>query len=148
MSIRELRAILDQLRRLYGAGGAKNAEKDLRVVSAVMEGHEDRSVKEFVAETQERLATGIKRPPPKPPSVDVEKYVRELVEAGSNKAAFYPIFDQLKEDTDIKIAEADIIARQYTGYKARYKKKQTAFEDIEKVFIERARFESKMNATQ
>jgi len=151
MKIRELRTVLDQLRRLYGAGGAKSAEGDLKAAYNALEPHETKSVEEFVAETQEKLAGKgrIQPQPPAPVGDDyAEQYVRQLLDAGTDKAAFYAIFRQIKSDARVKLPDADAIARQYTGYKARYKKKPVAFEDIEKVFIERARFENKMKAAR
>jgi hypothetical protein len=150
MNIRELRGILVQLQRLYGAGGAKSAEKDLTTVSAALEPYEGKSVKEFVAGTREKLAAKDKERTKSGANVDednIERQLQRLLEVGTDRIAFYVVFEELKKDKRINVADADIIARKYTGYKARYKKKQTAFDDIEKVFIERARFENKMSAT-
>lgn len=152
MKIRELRTVLDQLRRLYGAGGAKSAEKDLKAAYTALEPHDTKSVQEFVAGAQEKLASKGRTPPQPPATADdgdyAEQYVQHLLDAGTDKAAFYAVFRQIKSDARVKLTDADVIARQYTGYKAKYKKKPAAFEDIEKVFIERARFENKMKAAR
>ena len=149
MKVLELRSVLEQLRRLYAAGGAKGADKDLATLSKALEGQDEKSVKELVADARQL----IDRPPTKSGGRKgkvnegaIETYAQRLREAGTNKDEFYKVFAQLKMSEDVGVAEVDVIARRFTGYKAKYKKRQTALDDIEKVFIERARFENKIRA--
>src|SRR5262245_46118830 len=126
MNIRDLRTVLDQLRRLYEAGGAKSAEKDLKAASSALEPHETKSIKEFVSDAEQKLAGKGPSPRRPPAKVDADQYLRQLLDAGTDKSAFYAVFEEVKNDGRIRLAEADAIARQYTGYKAKYKKKHAA----------------------
>ena len=148
MKIRELRSVLDQLRRLYSAGRANAAEKDLVAIAHSLEGHDDKSIEDYVRDTRQELA----RADETKSRVDrdfngvVERFVRRLIDAETDANLFYPIRDEMIADDRVELAEADAIARNYTGFKAKYKKRQAAFDDIEKVFVQRARFKNKMNA--
>jgi hypothetical protein len=148
MKIRELRSVLDQLRRLYSAGRANAAEKDLVAIAHSLQGHDDKSVEDYVRDTRQELARAdeAKSRVDRDSNGVVERFVRRLIDAETDASSFYPIRDEMIADGRVKLAEADAIARSYTGFKAKYKKRQAAFDDIEKVFVERARFKNKMNA--
>ena|SRR5215475_3597791 len=149
MKVLELRSVLEQLRRLYAAGGAKGADKDLASLSKALEGHDKKSVNELVADARRQIDKSPTKSGGRKGNINedaIETYARRLRDAGTDKDEFYQVFSQLTVSVDVGLAEVDVIARHFTGYKAKYRKRQTALDDIEKVFIERARFENKIKA--
>jgi hypothetical protein len=122
MQVRELLAILEQLKKLYAAGGAKTAEKDIAKIAAGLEPFTNQPIEEFV----EKL--------------------RSATAAGTDEAAFAAAFAAVSGDKSVKVPEADAIAGQFTRQQGSFKTKKAALTAIKRAHLERARFENKLRA--
>jgi hypothetical protein len=149
MEIRELLIVLEQLRRLYGAGEAKPAEKDLAKIIEFLTPHAGDQIQAFFAnlDTSEQRPGGEKTAPAKALNQTlVEDYATRLAAAGTDQSVFDQTFALLTGDAAVRLNEADAIARQFTRQQSAYKTKKAALTAIKQTFVERARFENKLLA--
>lgn len=150
MNILELRRVIEQLEELYAAAGAAGPAKDLRSVLRMLDGHDSKSVEEFVRETKELLTrAGTARPSIEANANIVEKYSRELLSAGNDFAQLEACLEAADLDPQVRRQEWLAIANAYlnapTGSTHLYKFKSAkeARAAIRDAFIERIDAERK-----
>jgi hypothetical protein len=149
MNIREILAALDQLRELYAACGPKTAEKNIAKVIELLAPHEGKPIEAFMMEVRAVAASAEARAAPPAAAVDqavVEQYVHLLAAAGTEERVFEETFAALTGDTNVRLKEADAIARQFTRQQSPFKTRKAALTAIKQTFVERARFENKLRA--
>jgi hypothetical protein len=148
MQVRELLAILEQLKKLYAAGGAKTAEKDIAKIAAGLEPFTNQPIEEFVEKLRSATAPAPKkRAQTAPPdNTVVTRHVGALTAAGTDEAAFAAAFAAVSGDKSVKVPEADAIAGQFTRQQGSFKTKKAALTAIKRAHLERARFENKLRA--
>jgi hypothetical protein len=157
MNVRELLAVLDQLRQLYAATGAKTADKNIAKVIELLAPHDGKPVEILMADMRSAAESAQAKSAAKAaitsaPALTaadeliIDQYVRRLTEAGTDPGGFDETFVALTEDTGVKLKEADAIARKYTRHHAPFKTKKAALTAIKQAFVERARFENKLRA--
>jgi hypothetical protein len=154
-SLGDLCPILQNLGELFDAAGVKGPKNDFENIVKLVEGANSNSVESFVSETRGLLAqprkktgsTGSKRKVTRPlDEAAVETYSGRLLDARNDRQLFDAALGQLKASRALKLPELAAVAHRYTGYSTNYKKAAAIFEDIENVFIERARFENKIRS--
>jgi len=147
MATRELLAILEQLRRLYAAGGAKTAEKDLAKIVECLTPHVNEPLEAFAAKLRSASASLGPAEQKELPAADeaiVDQCVNRLTEAGTDQDTFEQAFALVSKDARIRLKEADAIARKFTRQQTAFKTKKAALLAIKQTFVERARFENKL----
>jgi hypothetical protein len=145
MNVRELGDILEQLRKIHAAGGAKAQEADFLRIIKLLEGHGDEQVADFVRATKELLASKDgKGGSATAEQLSVEGYVEALRAAGTDRNAFEFILGRLSGDRAMRKAEVTEIAKQYCGYSMSYKTRQKALDEISAKFNGDARFTARM----
>jgi hypothetical protein len=150
MNVRELKAILERLQEVFSSAGSRQPARDLKSVVEVLEGSEGKTVEAFVAETKHLLEPGA-RPESQSTSDEavIARYVRKLLDAGSDRDAFEAVLRALEDDEDIDKSRLFAIANGYfnepTGgtHVFKFKSKTAAIEFMRKKFVERAQLESK-----
>jgi hypothetical protein len=149
MNIREILAALDQLRALYAACGPKAAEKNIAKVIELLAPHDGKSIEAFIMDVRAAAAPAEARAAAPAAAVDqavVEQYLQRLAAAGTEERRFEETFAGLTEDANVKLKEADEIARQFTRQQSPFKTRKAALTAIKQTFVERARFENKLRA--
>jgi len=147
MATRELVAILEQLGRLYAAGGAKTAEKDLAKVIECLTPHVNEPLEAFAAKLRSASALpgpGKRKELAIADEAIVDQCVTRLTEAGIDQNTFEQAFALVSKDARIRLKEADAIARKFTRQATAFKTKKAALLAIKQAFVERARFENKL----
>ncbi len=129
MSVKRLRAAVDEIASIFSAVGAKAHSKSFNALSELLEGHDDRSIAEFFASLNKKPLTG---------QALIQQYVSRLESAGTDELAFGGIFSELRSNKSIKKAEADAIAAGYTKGRSKWRTKTDAIKAIETTFRERA----------
>jgi hypothetical protein len=154
MNIKELRTILERLQEVFSAAGSRQSARDLKSVAEALDGSEDQTVEEFVAETRSLLEP---RPPlhlhPEPTTVPaamaIARYVRKLLAAGDDRDVFESTLESLRNDKTIGRSELFAIANGFfnepTGgtHRFRFKSKAAAYAFMRQKFVERAQLENK-----
>ena len=149
MNIREILAALDQLRALYAAGGRKAAAMNIAKVIELLAPHDGKPIEACMNDVRVALAPGAAKIVPPAAAVDhalVEQYLHRLGVAGTDERLFEETFAGLAADANIKLKEADAIARQFTRQHLPFKTRKAALTAIKQAFVERARFENKLRA--
>jgi hypothetical protein len=148
VNIGELRLILDRLRELYIAAGAKGPATDLKAFSDALEPHAERSVDEFCTNVREKLHQAGQKPKVRKKTPLNEEgighHVTQLRGAGTDRQAFDAAFDRLKADQIVKASDVAEIARRYADSVTKYKSTDAALSAISKAFVRQARFENKL----
>src|SRR5690606_2073508 len=89
VNINEIRRVLKQLEELYAAAGAAGAAKDLKSVVRMLDGHGDKSIEEFVAETKALLSGATEQKTSAEPKLDVvSSHSERLLSAGEDLVRF------------------------------------------------------------
>jgi hypothetical protein len=138
MNIREILAALDQLRALYAACGPKAAEKNIDKVIELLAPHDGKPMEAFMMEVRAAAAPAEARTAPPATAVDqamVEQYVRRLAAAGSEERVFEETFAALTGDANVRLKEADAIARQFTRQQSPFKTRKAALTAIKETFV-------------
>ena len=147
MATKELLAILERLGRLYAAGGAKTAEKDLAKVIQCLTPHVNEPLEAFAAKLRSASAPvgpAKQRELAVADEAIVDQCVNRLTEAGTDQDTFEQAFAAVSKDARIRLKEADAIARKFTRQHTAFKTKKAALLAIKQAFVERARFENKL----
>ncbi len=154
MRVKELRAILSNVEQLFASAGAKTAVKDLQLFSDMLKPYSDLSVTRACADIDHRLRQMATKPARQPKAGKsptavpdenaIQRHLTELRDAGTDEQAFDLAFKKLKASKSIKLPELVEIARQFSLSVTPYKTKAAAHSDIEKAFIQQARFENKL----
>jgi hypothetical protein len=153
MQVAKLKRLLERLRDSYSAVGAEKPAKDMRRVTDLLKGFETKTVSEFVGETQALLANE-KPATPRTRSTEelVARYVRELLDAGTDKAAFDAAMGLIDDDREIGKSELSEIANRYRNessggtYAIKFRSLKRARGAIRDVFLERCDAQSKRKA--
>jgi hypothetical protein len=150
MNVGELNAILERLQEVFSSAGSRQSARDLKDVVEVLKGSEGKTVETFVTETKDLSEPRHRREPQRSSNeAVVDRYVRELLAAGSDRDAFEAVLRELKDDEDIDKPRLFAIANGYfnepTGgtHVFRFRSKTAAFEFIRKKFVERAQLQNK-----
>jgi hypothetical protein len=149
MNIREILAALDQLRALYAACGPKAAEKNIAKVIELLAPHDDKPIEAFIMDVRAAATSAEARTAAPATAVDqavVDQYAHLLAAAGTEERVFEETFAALTGDANVRLKEADTIARQFTGQQSPFKTRKAALTAIKQAFVERARFENKLRA--
>jgi hypothetical protein len=151
MKIEEFKAVLKRLEQLYLAAGATGPAKDLQSITRLLEGHEGKSLDEFIAETIAVLA-GPSEPEKKIDVNDQQRvavHAQRLLDAGTNESAFQAALEALDQDRGLRKVDWIAIANKYrnapTGatYSYKFDSIKDARASISDVFTERFESESK-----
>lgn len=149
VNVKVLRAALERLESLYAASGSSAAAKDLRSVAHLLEGHDEKSVEQFIADTKELLdrpATA------RTTRLDLERtnwHAERLLAAGVDQGAFDQALSELDADPQVGKAEWAAIANRYRNaptsgtHLYKFKSNKEARAAIRDVFFERHEAESK-----
>jgi hypothetical protein len=149
MEIRELKRALERIRSLYAAAGVTSAAKDLRGVAQLLEGHDDKSVENFIAETSELLNRASGRTTATVDEERVAIHVDRLLAAGIDQAAFDTALGKLDSDDLVGKGEWAAIANRYrnaptnAAHVYKFKSTKEARTAIRDAFIERYEANSK-----
>jgi hypothetical protein len=151
MKVKRLKRLFERLRDSYSAAGADEPAGDMQRVAGLFSGHEDRAVDEFVAETK-RLLDGQSSTTEQTIQVADElaaKYIRKLLEAGTDQSVFDTVMDDLESDAEVRKIELFAIANGYRNepsggtYVTKFKSLKQARESIREVFLGRLDAQSK-----
>lgn len=113
MKVASLQRMLQRLADLYRAGGATGEADDVKRVVEALAAHSDKSVKEFVNETQKELK-GPSAPSQKELDPDtVAQHSERLLDAAIDKNAFDKAFSILEADKAVSKLEIFAIANIY-----------------------------------
>lgn len=140
MQVKELRAVLEELRGILAAANAKSQSKDIATFLALFDGADEAPVDQFLRDLEQRLEVpeAVQTVPVKlPDRAVVVRHVTALRAADTDKGAFDAAFAQLKRDADIDKAEAEAIAFEYIGYadgRRAWPSKKSAMQAIEDWF--------------
>ncbi len=148
MQVSELSLILKQMQACYDTAGARTQANDFERMIEILSGHESETVEDFVNNLRPKLQQDPPRKQKPKAQLDqatVDRYVALLADAGTNQEEFRKAFGGLKGSKKIGKPEIDAIANAYVGSIDRFKSKKAALEAIEKKFVQRVRFEGKMD---
>jgi hypothetical protein len=141
MNVKELREALEEAEGILAAAGAKSRSKDFRSFLDLLNGHDERPVKEFLADLRHRL-NGSQTAPPKSSKQLNEQvvigYIERLRDASINRTSFDRVFAELTKDKSVRKNEADAIAHRYTGGREKWPKKSDALRAIADWFTHEA----------
>ena len=149
MDIRQLKNALQRIQSLYAEAGATTPAKDLRSVAQLLDGHDEKSVEAFIAETNELLA---KASSPKTANVQDERaaqHATRLLESGIDQRIFDTALSELDNDVSASKAEWATIANLYRNAPTngthiyKFKSIKEARAAIRDAFIERHEANSK-----
>ena len=146
MNVKSLRAAIGSIADILATSG-RPQRPTLQTIMQLFDGHEEESLEEFLAGLRHRLARRLptgKRTTPELDKIAVAQYVRRLREASTDPTAFESAFADLSKDKAIRKAEANAIARAYTGGRPEWPTKQKALEAITTWFNTIAFNEAKM----
>jgi hypothetical protein len=150
MNIRAFKSVLERLERLYAAGGARAQAKEIRDVSSLLDGHENKTVDAYVAETKAALAAdqpGQGRDHSDQDAVAV--HTQRLLDAGTDQGAFDAALATLDRDDRVEKSAWFAIANQYRNLPSgathirKFRSIKEAREAICDVFVERFETRSK-----
>lgn len=144
MNIKELERVLERLERMYAAAGASGPAKDLKSVMRILEGHGEKSVEDFVAETRALLDSAAGDDGDKRVSGDlVDEHARRLLAAATDQPQFEAALAALDQDGRIGKLEWFAIANRYLNeptngtHVYRFKSVKEARSAIRDAFVER-----------
>lgn len=149
MDIRQLKNALQRIQSLYAEAGATTAAKDLCSVAQLLDGHDEKSVESFIAETNELLAKAYS---PKTANVQDERiahHAHRLLEAGIEQRIFDTSLGELDNDELVGKPEWSAIANLYRNaptngtHVYKFKSIKEARAAIRDAFIERHEANSK-----
>jgi ribosomal protein L12E/L44/L45/RPP1/RPP2 len=155
MTIKTVRDAIRDIAAILVAAGVKTQSKDLASLDAALEGSDHKSVSEFFAELQQRLAQSKAASRRSPETADksqtskrstsatadqstVDGYLQRLQAAANDEADFHVVFSELKKSKAVRKPEADAIAAAYTNGRTKWPSKAAAFGAIDGAFRERA----------
>jgi hypothetical protein len=157
MQVKVLKRLFGRLRDSYSAAGADEPAKDMRRLSDLLRGNEDKTVEEFVAETRALLDPGQLQATDGIAQVSDEaiaKHVRNLLGAGTDRSAFDAAMAELEQDREVGKMELFAIANRYRNqpsggtHEIRYKSLKQARGSMRDVFRERTDSQSKRDAIE
>jgi hypothetical protein len=149
MKVEDFKAVIGRLSDLYEAAGASAAVKDLQGINRLLDGHEKKSIDEFVGETRELLDRSGKNTEAAPNEAIVNKYGKLLLAAGLNQSEFNALLSTVDSDKQVTKKEWFAIANLYrnspTGgtHSYKYGSIKDAKSAINDAFINRFEAESK-----
>ena len=155
MQVKILKRLLERLRDGYSAVGAVEPAKDMRRVTDLLKGHEDKTVGEFVSETKVLLddaKPAVTVPTARAADRVVAKHVRRLLDAGIDRSAFDAAMTALDDDGEVGKLELFIIANRYRNepsggtHEIKFKSLKQAHGSIRDVFLERSDAQRKRGA--
>ena len=154
MKVGSLQRILQRLVDIYGAGGASKEAKDVKLVIEALESHGDKSVEEFVTETQQEIKASVTRKKKDLDLSAVTQHSERLLKAGTDKSAFDAAFSLLETDKAVSKSEIVEIANVYLNRPSgglhvfRFDTAKDAKARIRRVFAERWDVQSKNNSIE
>jgi hypothetical protein len=144
VNVKELQGVLERLENMYTAAGATGPAKDLKSVGRMLEGHGDKSIEEFVAETRALLASDAPdRGDSRPRDEVVDRHARRLLAAGTDQAEFEKALSALDKDEGAGKADWFAIANRYLNeptrgtHTYRFRSAKEARSAIRDAFVER-----------
>jgi hypothetical protein len=132
MSVKRLRAAIDQIASILQSAGAGNQSKNFSALSSLLEGNDEKSLPEFFA---------VLSAPTVPATVSgdgINRYIRRIEEAGTDEVGFSFVMSELLKDKAIRKADVDAIASGYTKGRSKWPTKRDGIKAIEATFRERA----------
>jgi hypothetical protein len=149
MDIRQLKSALERIESLYAAAGSTSAAKDLRSVAQLLDGHEEKTVDAFIAETSELLNSASIAKSATVNEERVASHSDRLLAAGVDQSAFDTALAKLDSDPSVGKAEWAAIANRYRNAPTngthiyKFKSNKEARAAIRDAFIERHEANSK-----
>ena len=145
MKVSELRVVLDDLQVIYAAAGAKSQAGDVKSVLDLFDGFDDVDVDAFLAELREEISPSTESVDVTPGRADVvESFVRRLLQAGTDRAAFEAVWSELACHSSVTKSEMDSIAHRFTGGRRSWGTRKLAHDAIKVRFVERSYQAGKM----
>lgn len=126
MRVSELRSAIEGIRRLFDAGGAASAGKDLGKVSELLSAQNDRDLDDYLGEVKVKLA------PPPPPSAEL--HLARLKDAGFDESRFNAALASLRADKKLSKPTLEALASDYGVIRLSKNSKPAIIESIEKHF--------------
>jgi hypothetical protein len=127
VNVKSLREAIRTITDFLEASGAGPRGKSLHAVTDLLEGHDDESLEEFLAELRDRSKESKTRACSAGMNDGtVASYVQRLRAAGTDRSAFDQVFAELTKDKMVRKAEADAIAHAYTGGRPEWPTKRMA----------------------
>lgn len=142
MKVKELRSVLADIEGIYAAAGADKAAEDFRQLCSILDGYDDSSVDDFIAEMGSIYAPQPRSGAAKTPATEldrplVEEFAQRLRAAGLDREAFERVLAELGRDTRVRKGEANAIQHLYIGGREAWPTRKAALEAIEKTFHQR-----------
>jgi hypothetical protein len=115
MNIRVFRSVLERLEKLYASAGARTQAKDIRSVSSLLDGHENKTVEAYVAETRAAIRTDDqdRGRHVADPEAYVTEHAQRLLDAGTDEEAFDAALTALDNDDRANKSAWFAIANRY-----------------------------------
>jgi hypothetical protein len=139
MNVGELRRALEEAESILAA--AKTPTKDLRAFLEVFADRDHEDIDVFFDELRRRLSIATDAADTHqrvPDTALIERYVRGLNDAGTDKASFATLYAQLKKDRAVQKEEADAIAHQFTGGRRNWPSRGEALAAVQDWFDHKA----------
>ena len=118
----------------------KPRASDFAELQALFDGYDDQSVGDFLEELRRLYVTPPKkkstRAPRKLNQGLIDRYVEALEEAGTDRAKFDPIFEELSTDKVIHKDEMNAIQHRYVKGRKAWASRKAALEAIQNSFLE------------
>jgi hypothetical protein len=152
MNVRELQDVLHKLEDVYASAGAKKQAGSVAALAKSLDGNPELSIDELVANIRQKLSSSSSGKPVAETVIDlalVAEYAAGLASAGTDRAGFDQVFEQMKIDPAVKIAEIYAIANRYKNdptdgkFVFKFTSKREALDFIFDTYIGRAQAESK-----
>ena len=140
MNVKGLLKALGALRGIVAAAGAKKAAEGVRTLEGLFQEGDERPVDQALGELRDILASE--------KLAARETYLKRLVDAGSDEAAFNAVHLELDKNKGISKEDADAIAHSFTGGRKSWRNRKGALDAIRKKFNERSYQEGKMRIVE
>jgi hypothetical protein len=108
MRVRDLRLVIDEVRRIFTVSGAKSQESGLAQVSAALEQHDDQALDAYLEQVRQSAPSSLASP-------RVAESTRRLAEASLDEGLFLKVLADLNADKSLKKADLQKIVEAYTG---------------------------------
>src|SRR5262245_16731643 len=105
--VRDLRLVVDDVRRIFTASGAKSQESALNQISAALEQHDNEVLDAYLEQVGQNAAGGA--------SPRVAQSIKQLADAALDEGQFLKALADIKADKSLKKADLQKIVESYSG---------------------------------
>ncbi len=141
MKVKELRAIIEEIEGIYADAGATRPAADLADLLTLFDGCDDQDVDDFLEEVRKLYVTPTRKKKTNRPARIlnerlIKRYVDALEDAGTDRAKFDPVFEELSADKVIHKDEMNAIQHRYIKGRKVWATRKAALEAIHNSFLE------------